>query len=59
MHYLPSVIAGATMIYVIREIEPCNAMEYQNQLMSVLRISKVSFLLFESIHNSEDFQFVF
>ncbi|CAA2982505.1 cyclin-D3-3-like isoform X2 [Olea europaea subsp. europaea] len=40
VHYLPSVIAGATMIYVIREIEPCNAMEYQNQLMSVLRISK-------------------
>ncbi|KAL2552033.1 Cyclin-D3-2 [Forsythia ovata] len=40
VHCLPSVIAGATMIYVIREIEPCNAMEYQNQLMSVLRISK-------------------
>ncbi|CAI9780780.1 unnamed protein product [Fraxinus pennsylvanica] len=40
VQYLPSVIAGATMIYMIREIEPCNAMEYQNQLMSVLRISK-------------------
>ncbi|CAI9766847.1 unnamed protein product [Fraxinus pennsylvanica] len=40
VHYLPSVISGATMMYVIREIEPCNAMEYQNQLMGVLRISK-------------------
>ncbi|CAI9785220.1 unnamed protein product [Fraxinus pennsylvanica] len=40
VHYLPSIIAGATMVYVIREIEPCNGMEYQNQLMSVLRISK-------------------
>ncbi|CAI9752876.1 unnamed protein product [Fraxinus pennsylvanica] len=41
-HYLPSVIAGATMIYVIREIKPCNAMKYENHLMDVLRISKES-----------------
>ncbi|CAA3028781.1 cyclin-D3-3-like isoform X1 [Olea europaea subsp. europaea] len=41
-HYLPSVIAGATMIYVIREIEPCSAMKYENQLMNVLKISKES-----------------
>ncbi|KAK6151191.1 hypothetical protein DH2020_016123 [Rehmannia glutinosa] len=38
--YLPSVIAAATMMYVIREIESCDALEYQNQLMSVLRTSK-------------------
>ncbi|KAL2499637.1 Cyclin-D3-2 [Abeliophyllum distichum] len=44
VHYLPSVIAGATMIYAIREIEPCNAMKYENQLMNALRISE------ESIH---------
>ncbi|KAG8367092.1 hypothetical protein BUALT_Bualt16G0036700 [Buddleja alternifolia] len=40
VNYLPSVIAAATMSYVIREIGPCDAMEYQNQLMSVLRTSK-------------------
>ncbi|KAI3451983.1 hypothetical protein Pfo_008648 [Paulownia fortunei] len=40
VHYLPSVIAAATMIYVIREIETCDALEDQNQLMSVLRTSK-------------------
>ncbi|KAL0350718.1 UNVERIFIED_CONTAM: Cyclin-D3-3 [Sesamum radiatum] len=40
VHCLPSVIAAATMIYVIREIENCDAVEYQNQLMSVLRTSK-------------------
>ncbi|KAI3462728.1 hypothetical protein Pfo_019391 [Paulownia fortunei] len=40
VHYLPSVIAAATMKYVIREIEPCDALEYQNQLMSALRTSK-------------------
>ncbi|KAL0450388.1 UNVERIFIED_CONTAM: Cyclin-D3-3 [Sesamum latifolium] len=40
VHYLPSVIAAATMIYVIREIENCDAVEYQNQFMSVLRTSK-------------------
>ncbi|XP_022885769.1 cyclin-D3-3-like isoform X1 [Olea europaea var. sylvestris] len=40
VHYVPSIIAGATMVYVIREIEPCNAMTYKNQLMDVLRISE-------------------
>ncbi|KAL2528546.1 Cyclin-D3-3 [Forsythia ovata] len=40
LDYLPSVVAAATMIYVIRDIEPCDAKEFQNQLMSVLRISK-------------------
>ncbi|KAK4417521.1 Cyclin-D3-3 [Sesamum alatum] len=40
VHYLPSVIAAAAMIYVIGEIENCDAVEYQNQLMSVLGTSK-------------------
>ncbi|KAL2552066.1 Cyclin-D3-2 [Forsythia ovata] len=40
LDYLPSVVAAATMIYVIRDIEPCDAKEFQNQLMSVLRNSK-------------------
>lgn len=38
--YLPSVLATATMLYVIKEIEPCNSLEYQNQLVGVLKISK-------------------
>lgn len=42
LHYPPSVIATAAMFFVINEIEPCNAMEYQNQLMSVLKVRKDS-----------------
>ncbi|XP_060194753.1 cyclin-D3-3-like [Lycium barbarum] len=40
LHYPPSIIATATMVYVINEIEPCNAMDYLNQLMSVLNVRK-------------------
>lgn len=39
--YLPSVVAAATMIYAIREIEDEAAVEYEDQLMIVLRASKV------------------
>ncbi|KAJ8546196.1 hypothetical protein K7X08_018779 [Anisodus acutangulus] len=42
LHYPPSVIATAAMLFVINEIEPCNGMEYQNQLMSVLEVRKDS-----------------
>ncbi|KAK4410044.1 Cyclin-D3-3 [Sesamum angolense] len=42
VHYLPSVIAAATMKYVVREIDPCDAVEYQDQLLSTLRTSKES-----------------
>ncbi|XP_009367569.2 cyclin-D3-3 [Pyrus x bretschneideri] len=38
--YLPSVLATATMLYVIDEIEAFNPVEYQNQLMNVLKVSK-------------------
>lgn len=38
--YLPSVMAAATMCFVIQEIDPCNALEYQNQLMGTLEVSK-------------------
>lgn len=41
MDYLPSVIAAATMKYVIGEIEPCDEREYQNQLMTALQTSMV------------------
>lgn len=40
VHFLPSVIAAATMKYVIREIHPSVALEYETQLMTVLRTSK-------------------
>ncbi|KAG6382576.1 hypothetical protein SASPL_157752 [Salvia splendens] len=38
--YLPSVVAAATMIYAIREIGDEAAVEYEDQLMIVLRASK-------------------
>ncbi|XP_050128689.1 cyclin-D3-2-like [Malus sylvestris] len=38
--YLPSVLATATMLYVIVEIEAFNPVEYQNQLMNLLKVSK-------------------
>nr|QYW07127.1 cyclin D3-2 [Dimocarpus longan] len=40
MLYLPSILATATMMHVIKEVEPCNHLEYQNQLMGVLKISE-------------------
>uniref|UniRef100_A0A2N9ETT6 B-like cyclin n=1 Tax=Fagus sylvatica TaxID=28930 RepID=A0A2N9ETT6_FAGSY len=38
--YVPSVLATATMMHVIDQVEPCNPMEYQNQLLGVLKISQ-------------------
>ncbi|KAJ4962722.1 hypothetical protein NE237_022661 [Protea cynaroides] len=40
VRYLPSVLAAATMLHVIDQVEPDNPIEYQNQLMGVLKISK-------------------
>jgi cyclin D3 len=40
MSYLPSTLAAATMIHVIKEIEPFNSTEYIDQLMSLLKISE-------------------
>ncbi|KAL2324212.1 hypothetical protein Fmac_023270 [Flemingia macrophylla] len=37
---LPSVLATATMLHVIDQIEHSGGMEYKNQLLSVLNISK-------------------
>ncbi|KAK6796776.1 hypothetical protein RDI58_004477 [Solanum bulbocastanum] len=42
LHYPPSVIAIATLFYVINEIEPCNAIDYLNQLMAVHEVRKDS-----------------
>lgn len=41
MSYLPSTLAAATMIHVIKEIEPFNATEYIEQLLGLLKISEV------------------
>lgn len=37
---LPSVLATATMLHVINEIEPHNPVEYQDQLLSVLKVDQ-------------------
>lgn len=37
---LPSVIATATMLYVISEIAHCNVAEYEDKLMGVLKTNK-------------------
>ena len=41
MSYLPSVLATAIMLYVIEEVGPGNPVEYQNQLMAMLKLSEV------------------
>ncbi|XP_054808084.1 cyclin-D3-3-like [Prosopis cineraria] len=40
MSHLPSIIAAATMVHVIRDIEPFNAGEYRNQLLGLLKINE-------------------
>lgn len=39
--YLPSELATATMLLVIKEAELSDPIEYQNQLMDILTINKV------------------
>ncbi|OIV89405.1 hypothetical protein TanjilG_22220 [Lupinus angustifolius] len=38
MSYLPSTLAAATMVHVIKEIEPFNATEYVDQFLGLLKI---------------------
>ncbi|GMH02855.1 hypothetical protein Nepgr_004694 [Nepenthes gracilis] len=40
VRYPPSVLATATMMHVISQIEPSNPLDYQKQLLDVLNISK-------------------
>lgn len=40
MIYLPSILAAAIMLYVINEIEAFNPVDYQNRLLSVLKVSQ-------------------
>jgi hypothetical protein len=42
MSYLPSVLATATMVHVFNSVEPSLGDEYQNQLLGILGINKVS-----------------
>ncbi|KAF3772806.1 hypothetical protein EJ110_NYTH52719 [Nymphaea thermarum] len=39
--YMPSIVASSIMLYVINQLEPFNAMEYENQLLGVMEISKL------------------
>jgi hypothetical protein len=41
MSYLPSILATATMLHVIKEVEPRNQLQYQTQLMAVLKTNEV------------------
>lgn len=45
-HYLPSVLATATMMQVINAVEPCLTVDYQNQILGTLGIDKVGYLSF-------------
>ncbi|KAE8695948.1 Cyclin-D3-3 [Hibiscus syriacus] len=38
MLYVPSILAAATMLHVIKEVEPCHHLEYKKQLIGVLKI---------------------
>ncbi|XAR59428.1 hypothetical protein NMG60_11015265 [Bertholletia excelsa] len=38
--YLPSVLATATMLLVVQQVEPRNSTEYQNQLLGILNFSR-------------------
>ncbi|GMH13829.1 hypothetical protein Nepgr_015670 [Nepenthes gracilis] len=40
MRYLPSVIASATMLHVVNNLEPCIGNEFQNQLSGILGTDK-------------------
>ncbi|WCJ31267.1 CYCLIN D3 3 [Euphorbia peplus] len=40
MSYAPSILATAIMIHVIKEVEPFSQMEYQNQLLDVIKVSE-------------------
>lgn len=42
MPYLPSVMATAIMLYIVDDVEPGLAAEYQSQLLGILGIDKVS-----------------
>ncbi|KAF3598010.1 hypothetical protein DY000_02024072 [Brassica cretica] len=40
MSYVPSVLATAIMIHVIKGLKPCEQVEYQSQLMTLLKVNQ-------------------
>lgn len=42
--YQPSVLATATMLHVIDQVDFFNSVDYQNQLLDVLKTTKVCLL---------------
>uniref|UniRef100_A0A2P2K2M7 B-like cyclin n=1 Tax=Rhizophora mucronata TaxID=61149 RepID=A0A2P2K2M7_RHIMU len=40
MSYHPSILATAMILHAIKEIEPCNQVEYQNELLAVLKLNE-------------------
>ncbi|KAJ4890998.1 Cyclin-D3-2 [Raphanus sativus] len=40
MSYVPSVLATAIMIYAIKDLKPCEQVEYQSQLMTLLKVNQ-------------------
>lgn len=48
MGYLPSELASATMIHVVKSVEPCLEGEYQRQLLGILGFDKVGGVMFLS-----------
>ncbi|KAF8049141.1 hypothetical protein N665_2285s0008 [Sinapis alba] len=40
MSYIPSVLATAIMIHVIKDLKPCEQVEYQSQLMTLLNVNQ-------------------
>jgi len=36
---LSSMLAAATVLHVIKEVEPCHALDYENELMDVLNLN--------------------
>ncbi|KAG9129819.1 hypothetical protein Leryth_016035 [Lithospermum erythrorhizon] len=40
VRYKPSILASATMLHIIHQVEPYNVVDHQNQLLHVLKLSK-------------------
>ncbi|KAL8160542.1 hypothetical protein V2J09_002079 [Rumex salicifolius] len=53
LSYLPSVLATAIMMHVIDQIDPSNPLDYHNQLMGLLHVSKNCYeVLLENVSKS-------
>lgn len=48
--YQPSILATATILHVIDQVDLSNSVDYQNQLLDVLKTTKVCFLSFVQLY---------